>query len=170
MDDMPRNLENDYARPVTRTESVTASAPPVSAAIWHDSPDLDRANQLSAGSAIGHLGIEFTELGADYLVGRMPVDSRTRQPFGILHGGASVLLAESLVSCAATFVVPPGKACVGMEINANHLRPVTSGWVTGTARPVSLGRRTQVWEVRVVDDNGKLVCISRCTMAVVEAS
>jgi uncharacterized protein (TIGR00369 family) len=80
-----------------------------------------------------------------------------------------VLLAETLVSCAATFVVGPGKAAVGMEINANHLRPVASGWVTGTARPVSLGRRSQVWEVRIVDDREKLVCISRCTLAVVDA-
>jgi len=142
---------------------------PETDAIWRGRPDLDHANEMSAGSAIGHLGIEFTEVGASYLVGRMPVDSRTRQPFGILHGGASVLLAESLVSCAATFVVAPGQASVGMEINANHLRPVTSGWVTGTARPISLGRRTQVWEVRIVDDNDKLVCISRCTMAVIDA-
>ena len=137
--------------------------------IWHDQPSLDVANQFAAGNLVGHLGIELTEVGASYLVGRMPVDSRTRQPFGILHGGASVLFAESLVSCAATFVATPGKACVGMEINANHLRPVTSGWVTGTARPISLGRRNQVWEVRIVDDNDKLVCISRCTMAVIDA-
>jgi 1,4-dihydroxy-2-naphthoyl-CoA hydrolase len=142
---------------------------PETDAIWHDRPDLHHANELSAASAIGHLGIEFTEVGASYLVGRMPVDGRTRQPFGILHGGASVLLAESLVSCAATFVAAPGLACVGMEINANHLRPVHSGWVTGTARPISLGRRTQVWEVRIVDDNDRLVCISRCTMAVIDA-
>jgi 1,4-dihydroxy-2-naphthoyl-CoA hydrolase len=153
-----------------RTLQVRLDAPLERPAIWHGSPDLHQANEMSAGSAIGHLGIEFTELGADYLAGRMPVDRRTRQPFGILHGGASVLLAESLVSCAATFVAAPGKACVGMEINANHLRPVTSGWVTGTARPISLGRRSQVWEVRIVDDNDKLVCISRCTMAVIEAS
>ena len=91
----------------------------------------------------------------------MPVDNRTRQPFGILHGGASVLLAESLVSCAATFAAPPGKACVGMEINANHLRPVTSGWVTGTARPISLGRRTQVWEANVYDEEGKVAATGR---------
>ena len=142
---------------------------PETDAIWRGRPDLDHANEMSAGSAIGHLGIEFTEVGASYLVGRMPVDSRTRQPFGILHGGASVLLAESLVSCAATLVVAPGQASVGMEINANHLRPVTSGWVTGTARPISLGRRTQVWEVRIVDEDDKLVCISRCTMAVIDA-
>jgi len=151
-----------------RTTDVDLLAPVVTA-IWHGSPDLEHANAMAAGSAISNLGIELTELGADHLVGRMPVDSRTRQPFGILHGGASVLLAETLVSCAATFVVEPGKACVGMEINANHLRPVTSGWVTGTARPVSLGRRTQVWEVRIVDGDGRLVCISRCTMAVIDA-
>jgi 1,4-dihydroxy-2-naphthoyl-CoA hydrolase len=140
----------------------------LTAAIWRRTVDLDEVNEMSKHSAIGHLGIELTELGDDHLTGRMPVDRRTVQPFGILHGGASVLLAETLVSAAATFVVEPGKACVGMEINANHLRPVTSGWVTGTARPISLGRRSQVWEVRIVDDNDKLVCISRCTMAVIE--
>jgi 1,4-dihydroxy-2-naphthoyl-CoA hydrolase len=138
------------------------------ATIWRGNPDLDLANEMSAGCAIGHLGIEFTELGADHLSARMPVDSRTQQPLGILHGGASVLLAETLVSWAATFAAEPGKACVGMEINANHLRPVSSGWVTGTARPITLGRRSQVWEVRIVDDNGKLVCISRCTIAVLD--
>ena len=142
---------------------------PETDAIWRGRPDLDHANEMSARSAIGHLGIEFTEVGPTYLVGRMPVDSRTRQPFGILHGGATVLLAETLVSCAATFVAAPGQACVGMEINATHMRPVPSGWVPGTARPISLGRRTQVWEVRIVDDNDKLVCISRCTMAVIDA-
>jgi len=148
---------------------VAAGPRLMGAAIWQGSPDLDRANEVSAGCAIGHLGIEFTELGASHLIGRMPVDSRTRQPFGILHGGASVLLAETLVSCAATFVAAPDKRCVGMEINANHLRAVTSGWVTGTARPISLGRRSQVWEVRIVDDDDKLVCISRCTVSVIEA-
>ena len=149
------------------------SSPPLRAidpatAIWHGSPELDEANAMAAGCAIGHLGIELTESGADHLTARMPVDSRTRQPFGILHGGASVLLAETLVSCAATFVAGPGKACVGMEINANHVRPVSAGWVTGTARPVALGRRSQVWEVRIVDDNDRLVCISRCTLAVID--
>jgi 1,4-dihydroxy-2-naphthoyl-CoA hydrolase len=141
-----------------------------------DSPRLFRRqtslaelNALSGDTAIARLGIVFTDLGPDYLRGTMPVDARTHQPYGLLHGGASVLLAESLVSCAATFVAAPGLACVGMEINANHLRPVHSGWVTGTARPISLGRRTQVWEVRIVDDNDRLVCISRCTMAVIDA-
>jgi uncharacterized protein (TIGR00369 family) len=140
----------------------------VGTAIWHGVPDLEQANHLSAGCAIGHLGIELSEVGADHLTGRMPVDGRTRTPLGILHGGASVLFAETLVSWAATYVAEPGKACVGMEINANHLRSVTSGWVTGTARPVSLGRRSQVWEVRIVDDHDRLVCISRCTLAVID--
>jgi 1,4-dihydroxy-2-naphthoyl-CoA hydrolase len=182
MVDMPRNLGNDLDLPLRRPgdDHLAAAAPegpgrPVEAssaraAIWHGSPDLDQANELSAGSAIGHLGIEFTELGDQHLVGRMPVDRRTLQPYGILHGGASVLLAESLVSCAATFVASPHQACVGMEINANHLRPVTSGWVTGTARPISLGRRSQVWEVRIVDGDERLVCISRCTLAVIAAA
>ena len=155
---------------MTSTVEAKVPAPGPRPVIWHGRPDLHHANEMSTDSAIGHLGIEFTEVGADHLVGRMPVDRRTCQPFGILHGGASVLLAESLVSCAATFVAPPGKACVGMEINANHLRPVTSGWVTGTARPISLGRRSQVWEVRIVDDTDKLVCISRCTLAVIDAT
>ena len=159
---------SDTLRP-TWTPPAAPVAPLVDGVIWHDSPDLQHANSLSAGSAIAHLGIELTELGAEHLVGRMPVDERTRQPFGILHGGASVLLAETLVSAAATFVAPPDKMCVGMEINANHLRPVTSGWVSGTARPISLGRRTQVWEVRIVDEHDRLVCVSRCTMAVIEA-
>jgi 1,4-dihydroxy-2-naphthoyl-CoA hydrolase len=147
---------------------LAPEAPPADTTIWHTTPDLDLANELSAGCAISHLGIELTEAGAGHLAARMPVDSRTRQPFGILHGGASVLLAETLVSYAATLVAEPGKACVGMEINANHLRPVSSGWVTGTARPIALGRRNQVWEVRIVDDKDKLVCISRCTMAVID--
>ncbi len=138
--------------------------------IWQTAPDLALLNELGSGCAVGHLGIEFTEVGEDHLVARMPVDSRTRQPFGILHGGASVLLAESLVSYAATLVAAPGKACVGMEINANHLRPVSSGSVTGTARPISSGRRSQVWEVRILDDEDRLVCISRCTIAVVDAA
>jgi 1,4-dihydroxy-2-naphthoyl-CoA hydrolase len=141
----------------------------MTAAIWFRPYTLEQIRFYHA-SLPQHLGIEFSEIGPDFLRGRMPVDERTKQPFGILHGGASVLLAETLVSCAATFVAAPGKACVGMEINANHLRPVTSGWVTGTARPISLGRRNQVWEVRIVDDTDRLVCISRCTMAVIDAA
>jgi 1,4-dihydroxy-2-naphthoyl-CoA hydrolase len=136
--------------------------------IWKDVPSLATANEMSSGSLISHLGIEFVELGEDYLVARMPVDDHTRQPVGVLHGGASVALAETLASWAATFTVDPDESyCVGMEINANHIRPVTSGWVVGLARPLALGRRTQVWEVKIIDEDEKLVCVSRCTMAVI---
>lgn len=116
-----------------------------------------------------HLGMEFTELGPDFLRGRMPVDHRTHQPYGILHGGASVALAETLGSYAAMLTTDPGKVrCVGQEINANHIRGVASGFVIGTARPVHVGRRSQVWEIRITDERDKLVCISRLTMAVIE--
>jgi 1,4-dihydroxy-2-naphthoyl-CoA hydrolase len=136
--------------------------------IWYDVPSLATANELSARSLIGHLGIEFLELGDDYLIARMPVDDRTRQPLGLLHGGASVALAETLASWAASLTIDHRRAsCVGMEINANHLRPVTSGWVTGVASPITLGRATQVWSIHITRDDGKLACISRCTMAVI---
>ncbi|HEY5757947.1 MAG TPA: hotdog fold thioesterase [Steroidobacter sp.] len=116
-----------------------------------------------------HLGMEFTELGPDFLRGRMPVDQRTHQPYGILHGGASVALAETLGSYAAMLTTDPSKVrCVGQEINANHIRGVSSGFVIGTARPVHVGRRSQVWEIRITDERDKLVCISRLTMAVIE--
>jgi 1,4-dihydroxy-2-naphthoyl-CoA hydrolase len=140
---------------------------PETDAIWHGRPDLHHANELSAASAIGHLGIEFTEVGASYLVGRMPVDGRTRQPFGILHGGASVLLAETLGSSAGNLCVGEDSLCVGIEINANHLLAVRSGLVTGTARALHVGRSTQVWEIRIDNDAGRLACISRLTLAVV---
>lgn len=139
-------------------------------AIWHDSFPLDYAKDRGVGSMIEHLDIEIVEAGDDYLKGRMPVDSRTRQPAGVLHGGASVVLAETLASWASTFCVDRQRFhCVGMEINANHVRPVADGHVTGVARPVHLGRATQIWEVRVMDDRDRLVCISRVTMAVLEA-
>lgn len=137
-------------------------------AIWSNPQSAAAMNELSARSLIGDLGIDFVDVGDDHLTARMPVDQRTRQPFGLLHGGASVALAETLSSWAAALTVDPRKAyCVGLEINANHLRPVSSGWVTGVVRPVALGRRTQVWEVRITDEEGRLVCISRCTMAVI---
>jgi 1,4-dihydroxy-2-naphthoyl-CoA hydrolase len=136
--------------------------------IWNDVPSLATANELSGLSLIGHLGIEFTEVGDDYLIARMPVDNRTRQPLGLLHGGASVTLAETLASWAAILTIDHARAsCVGMEINANHLRPVPSGWVTGVASPIALGRTTQVWGIRITDDDDRLVCVSRCTMAVI---
>jgi 1,4-dihydroxy-2-naphthoyl-CoA hydrolase len=116
-----------------------------------------------------HLGIEFTEIGPDFLRGRMPVDDRTRQPFGILHGGASVALAETLGSTAAGLVVDPDKyRVVGQEINANHVRAVTDGFVIGTTRPLHVGKRSHVWEIRIADEQDRLVCISRITMFVME--
>ena len=118
-----------------------------------------------------HLGIEFTEIGPDFLRARMPVDERTRQPYGILHGGASVALAETLGSTAAGLVVDPDKyRVVGQEINANHVRAVSNGFVIGTARPHHVGKRSHVWEIRITDEQERLVCISRLTMFVLEKS
>jgi 1,4-dihydroxy-2-naphthoyl-CoA hydrolase len=156
---------------MTTTAPGHASAPDLDEPrrpIWHSTPSLATANEVSARSLIGHLGIEFLEAGDDYLVARMPVDDRTRQPLGLLHGGASVVLAETLASWASILTVDHREvSCVGLEINANHVRPVTSGWVTGVANPIALGRTTQVWQVRISDAGERLVCVSRCTMAVV---
>jgi uncharacterized protein (TIGR00369 family) len=122
---------------------------------------------MSPGTAMAPLGIVFTEVGPDYLRATMPVDARTRQPYGLLHGGASVLLAETLGSSAGMLCVDEDSIVVGIEINANHLRGVRDGLVTGTTRPLHLGRSTQVWEIRIEDDAGRLVCVSRLTLAVV---
>lgn len=135
--------------------------------IFRSQPDLAALNGLGHGTLSQALGIEFTELGADFLRGRMPVDARTRQPFGLLHGGASVALAETLGSMAGNLCLEPDQRAVGLEINANHLRAVTEGHVTGVARPLHLGRSTQVWEIRIEDALGRLACISRLTLAVV---
>jgi uncharacterized protein (TIGR00369 family) len=124
-------------------------------------------NALSRGTAMEPLGIVFTEIGPDYLRGTMPVDARTRQPYGLLHGGASVLLAETLGSTAGGLCVEEGQGVVGIEINANHLAGVREGRVTGTARPLHVGRSTQVWEIRIEDGRGRLACISRLTLAVI---
>lgn len=128
---------------------------------------LDQLNAMSANTAIAALGIVFTEIGSDFLRATMPVDGRTHQPYGLLHGGASALLAETLGSSAGGLSAPQGHGVVGIEINANHLRGVRAGSVTGTARPLHVGRSTQVWEIRIEDAAGKLVCISRLTLAVV---
>ncbi|VXB12611.1 putative esterase [Luteimonas sp. 9C] len=128
---------------------------------------LDQLNAMSADTAIAALGIVFTEIGPDFLRATMPVDARTHQPFGLLHGGASALLAETLGSSAGGLSAPEGCGVVGIEINANHLRGVRAGLVTGTARPLHVGRSTQVWEIRIEDAKDKLVCISRLTLAVV---
>ena len=124
-------------------------------------------NALSEGTAMRSLGIEFTEVGPDYVRATMPVDARTHQPYGLLHGGASVLLAETLGSSAGGMCVEPGQGVVGIEINANHLAGVREGKVTGTARALHLGRSTQVWEIRIEDDHGRLACVSRLTLAVI---
>lgn len=136
--------------------------------LWKQSSDVDAVNRWSERTAAQSLGILVTEIGADYVRGTMPVDERTRQPFGLLHGGASVLLAETLGSLAANLCLDPQQeVAVGLDINANHLRAVTAGQVTGTARPIHVGRTTQVWEIRIVTDKNELCCISRLTMAVV---
>ena len=128
---------------------------------------LDTLNQWSEGTLMQPLGIRFTEIGPDYVRGTMPVDARTLQPYGLLHGGASVALAETLGSTAGGLCVEDGQGVVGIEINANHLRGVREGTVTGTARPLHVGRSTQVWEIRIEDEAGQLVCISRITLAVI---
>jgi 1,4-dihydroxy-2-naphthoyl-CoA hydrolase len=138
-----------------------------SASVFRREATLEALNALSRGNAISTLGIEFTELGADFIRATMPVDGRTRQPYGLLHGGASVLLAETLGSSAGNLCVGEDALCVGLEINANHLRAVREGMVTGTARPLHIGRGTQVWEVRIEDAQGRLACVSRITLAVV---
>jgi 1,4-dihydroxy-2-naphthoyl-CoA hydrolase len=138
-------------------------------AIWFDAFPLEHANGRGQGSLIGHLGIEVIEAGEDYLKARMPVDERTRQPAGVLHGGATVALAETLASWAAAYVVDRTRHhCVGLEINANHVRPIASGFVFGTARPLHLGRTTHVWEVKVTEEKDRLVAVARVTMAVLD--
>ncbi len=136
--------------------------------VWTQQPDLDRLNGWNENTLMQRLGIRFTEVGEDFLRGTMPVDARTHQPYGILHGGASVALAETLGSSAAMHCIDTDAfVTVGLDINANHVRAVRSGTVTGTARALHIGRSTQVWEIRIEDENGHLVCVARLTMAVV---
>lgn len=136
--------------------------------IWHAKPDPEQLRAFRENTLIAQLGIDGFEVGDDHLAATMPVDGRTRQPFGLLHGGASVALAETLASVGAHMTVDPDQtAAVGLEINANHLRAVRDGTVTGTGRPIHLGRRTQVWQVEIVDEEQKRVCISRVTMQLI---
>ncbi|MFN8286355.1 MAG: hotdog fold thioesterase [Chitinophagales bacterium] len=136
--------------------------------IWKVKPSIDFIHSQPNKNMADHLGIELTEVGDDFMSGKMPVDERTVQPFGILHGGASCVLAETLGSIASTFCIDfPKQVAVGLEINANHLRPAKSGYVYGTVRPIHLGRTTHVWDIRITDDAGKMVCISRLTVAVI---
>jgi 1,4-dihydroxy-2-naphthoyl-CoA hydrolase len=139
----------------------------MTASIFKRPVDISKINAIHANSVVSLLGIEFLEVGTDFLTARMPVDARTIQPMGILHGGSSILLAETMGSVAAIFASEPGFAAVGLDINANHLRAVTSGWVTGRCTPVHIGRTTQVWAIEIRDDEQKMVCISRITMAIV---
>ena len=137
-------------------------------AIWFEPYTLASIDFFGAHLP-SHLGIEFIELGDDYVKARMPVDERTKQPYGILHGGASVALAETVGSTAAGLVVDRSKhRVVGQEINANHVRAISSGWVIATARAAHIGRRSHVWEIRITDEKDRLVCISRLTMAVID--
>ena len=137
--------------------------------MWFTPCTLSDLHVFTKGNMLEHLGIELTELGPDFIKAKMPVDHRTRQPAGILHGGASVALAESLGSIASTLCVDFAKYyCVGLDINANHIRSVSDGYVTGTARPLHTGRTAHVWEIKIENEAGKLVCISRITMAVIE--
>ncbi len=132
-------------------------------------PNPESLNAFGRNTLMEHLGIEITSVSPDRIEARMPVDHRTHQPYGLLHGGASVALAETLGSIAAhCTLTDPNKYCVGLEINANHVRSVKSGFVTGVASPVHLGNRTQVWEIRITNEKQELVCVSRITMAVID--
>ena len=134
--------------------------------LWKQPVTVQILTDIHKDTAVERLGIEFLEVGDDYLRARVPVDTRTRQPYGILHGGVSVVLAETLGSCGAAYAAPEGHRAVGLDINANHLRSATTGWVTGTARPVHVGRTTQVWQIDLHDEQGRPTCVSRLTMAV----
>ena len=144
------------------SESITPSE-----SIFPRLPTPEILNSFNKNTLAQTLGIEITEIGANFLRGRMPVDARTHQPFGLLHGGASVALAETLGSCAGHLTLTDDRMVVGLEINANHVRGAKSGFVYGTARPLHLGGRTQVWEIKIEDESNALVCISRITLAVI---
>lgn len=137
--------------------------------IWFKPFSVADLNAYQQETLVSHLGIRYTEVGEDFICASMPVDARTKQPAGILHGGASVALAETLGSTGANLVVDRDKKlCVGLEINANHVRAMREGTVTGVTRPLHLGGTTQVWEIRISDERGRLVCVSRITMAVLD--
>jgi uncharacterized protein (TIGR00369 family) len=136
--------------------------------IWKKPISIEHLTQVHVGTTVQHLGIEFLEIGDDFIRARVPVDTRTRQPYGLLHGGVSVVLAETLGSCGAMYASPEGQRAVGLDINANHLRGATSGWVTGVTRPVHIGRSTHVWHIELTNEAGELTCVSRITMAMLQ--
>jgi 1,4-dihydroxy-2-naphthoyl-CoA hydrolase len=137
--------------------------------IWYNKQlTLEAMHSLGKGTMAEHIGIEWTELGPNFMKAKMPVDNRTLQPYGLLHGGASCVLAETIGSVASAMVVDHSKfVCVGLDINANHVRSAREGWVIGTATPLHLGGNTHVWDIKIHDEIGKLVCISRLTVAVI---
>src|ERR1700745_2952603 len=136
--------------------------------IWFDKNlSIQKMKPLGPGTMGEHLAIEWTEVGENYLKARMPVDHRTNQPYGLLHGGASCALAETIGSVASAMVIDHSKLyCVGLEINANHIRGARNGFVTGIAKPLHLGNTTHVWDIKIYDENEKLVCVSRLTVAI----
>ena len=134
--------------------------------IWKKPISVEALAAIHTDTAPAHLGMEFLEVGDDFIRGRVPVDARTKQPYGLLHGGVSVVLAETLGSCGAAYACAEGHRAVGLDINANHLRGATQGWVTGIARPVHIGRSTHVWQIELSNDAGELTCVSRITMAI----
>ena len=138
--------------------------------IWKTNPTLEVLNDLGRGGLAEHLGIEFTEIGADYIKAKMPVDHRTKQPMGLLHGGASAALSETMGSIAGVLLInnPSKHSIVGIEINANHLRSAKSGYVYATTTPIKIGRQLQVWNTEIIDEAGKLICISRLTTMIIE--
>jgi 1,4-dihydroxy-2-naphthoyl-CoA hydrolase len=136
--------------------------------IWNSETTVEALNEASDNTLVRHLGIEFTEIGDDSISATMPVDHRTLQPMGILHGGASVSLAETVGSTAAAMAAREGYYVVGLDINANHIRSVREGLVSAIAKPVHIGGSTQVWEIIISDENGKTTCVSRLTMAVLK--
>jgi len=137
--------------------------------MFHPKASLEFLNQLNKNTLVEHLGIEITEIGNDYLIGKMPVDKRTHQPLGMLHGGASVALAETLGSMSAVLTLDSEKQyCVGLDINANHIKSVKDGFVYGKTKPLHVGKRTQVWEISITNGNEDLICISRITMAIMD--
>jgi 1,4-dihydroxy-2-naphthoyl-CoA hydrolase len=137
--------------------------------IWRSPRSLDELNAAAERTLSRQLGMVFTEIGEDFIRATMPVDERTWQPMGLLHGGASVALAETLGSVGGNMCMErPEHGCVGQEINANHIRSVSRGLVTGTARPLHLGGRTQVWAIEIVDESARLICVSRLTLAVIK--
>jgi len=139
--------------------------------MFTNSITLDSLHSFSKNTISQHLGIEFIEIGIDYIVAKMPVDHRTHQPFGILHGGASVVLAETLGSIASFLCLKDSKKqlAVGLEINANHIRSVKEGFVYGKVTPIHVGRSTHIWEIKITNEDSKLVCVSRLTVAIIDA-